>query len=49
MQARPTLSSEMTSPSPTQSMGNGPMFPEADLILSLVALVLGNRSEVARG
>jgi hypothetical protein len=49
MQALPALSPELLGPAPTRSMSNGPMVPEGDLILALVALVLGNRSEVARG
>jgi hypothetical protein len=38
-----------STPAPTRSMNSGPTVPEGDLILALVALVLGNRSEVARG
>jgi len=50
MQALPTaLSPERMRSSPPQSKSSGPMVPESDLILALVALVLGNRSEVARG
>ncbi len=49
MQALPALSPELTSTAPTRSMNSGPTVPEGDLILALVALVLGNRSEVARG
>ena len=49
MQALPALTPELTSPAPTRSMNSGPTVPEGDLILALVALVLGNRSEVARG
>jgi hypothetical protein len=49
MRALPALSPELTSPAPTQSRSNGPTVPESDLILALVALVLGTRSEVAHG
>ena len=49
MQALPVLSPERMSPASTRSMNSGPAVPEGDLILALVALVLGNRSEVARG
>lgn len=49
MQALPALSPQLTYPASTRSMNSGPTAPEGDLILALVALVLGNRSEVARG
>lgn len=49
MQALPALSPELMSASLPQPKSSGPTVPEGDLILALVALVLGTRSEVARG
>lgn len=49
MQALPALSPALTSTPPARSIINGPTCLESDLILALVALVLGTRLEVAHG
>lgn len=49
MQALPARSPERMSPALPRLMNSGSVVPDGELILALVALVLGNRSEVARG